>query len=116
MIKYLKDCKDCHSVESFKVTNFTIADHSKLKFELTGAHLAIPCQSCHYKNDINQWHFKNIGLKCIDCHKNVHGFEIREKFMQNNDCTSCHSTEDWAKISFNHDLTNFKLEGKHQVS
>ncbi len=113
--KILRDCKDCHSVESFKVTSFTMIDHNKLKFELTGAHLAVPCQSCHYKDDIKQWHFKNIGMNCIDCHKNVHGFEIREKFMKNNDCTSCHSTEDWKKISFNHDLTNFKLEGKHQT-
>jgi nitrate/TMAO reductase-like tetraheme cytochrome c subunit len=113
--KIIKDCNDCHSVESFKITSFSIADHSKIKFELSGAHLAVPCQSCHFQEKINQWHFKNIGLSCIDCHHNVHGTEIIEKFMPQNDCTSCHSTTNWGKISFNHDLTNFKLTGKHQT-
>jgi hypothetical protein len=114
--KVIKDCTYCHSVESFKITSFTIADHSKIKFELTGAHLAVPCQSCHYQEKVKQWHFKNIGLSCIECHHNVHGTEIREKFMPQNDCTQCHSTASWEKISFNHDFTNFKLEGKHQIT
>ena len=110
----VRNCKDCHTAESFKVTIFTISDHNKIKFELTGAHLAVSCQSCHFKEKVKQWHFKNIGMKCIDCHKNVHGTEIKEKFMPENNCRSCHSTNDWKTISFNHDLTNFKLEGKHK--
>ena len=111
--KIVRDCKDCHNVDSFKVTIFTLADHNKIKFELTGAHLAVSCQSCHYKENTKQWHFKKIGMQCIDCHKNVHGSEIKEKFMPNNNCTSCHTTKDWKLISFDHNLTSFKLEGKH---
>ena len=110
----VRDCKDCHSVDGFRITNFTIVRHNQLKFELTGAHLAVPCQSCHFKEEAKQWHFKNIGLACIDCHQNIHGAEIKEKFMPQNNCTSCHSTADWEKVTFNHDLTSFKLEGKHQ--
>ena len=113
--KIIRDCTDCHSLESFKITTFTITDHSKIKFELTGTHQAVPCQSCHFQEKFKQWHFKNIGLSCIDCHHNVHGTEIKERFMPQNDCTSCHSTASWEKISFNHDLTNFKLEGRHKT-
>jgi len=109
----LEDCKDCHTVDSFKSTIFTIDEHNKGKFKLTGAHLAVACQSCHYKLNIKQWHFKNIGMKCIDCHENVHGAELTEKFMSDNKCQSCHVTDDWNKVNFDHNLTSFKLEGKH---
>ncbi len=110
----VENCKDCHTVESFKTTTFTISEHNKSKFKLTGSHLAITCESCHFnKKDKKQWHFKNIGLRCIDCHKNVHGMELTKKFMPDNNCTACHSTENWNKITFNHNLTRFKLEGKH---
>ncbi len=111
----VKDCKNCHSEESFKITRFTIEDHNKVKFKLTGAHSAVPCQLCHYKEAKKQWHFKRIGTKCIDCHQNVHGSEITEKFIPDNNCSICHSTEDWKKISFNHNLTNFRLSGKHKT-
>ena len=77
--------------------------------------MATSCRSCHYKEEVKKWHFKNIGLNCIDCHHNVHGNEIKEKFMPQNNCSSCHSTSGWETISFNHDLTDFKLEGKHQT-
>ncbi len=107
------DCKVCHDVNSFKTTLFTIQDHDKGKFKLSGAHLAVPCLSCHYKANVKQWHFKNIGLKCIDCHQNVHGTELTEKFLPDNKCESCHVTDDWNKINFDHDLTGFKLLGKH---
>ena len=113
--KVVRDCKDCHSEESFKITGFTISDHSRINFKLTGAHLAVPCMSCHFEEEVKQWHFKNIGLNCIDCHNNVHGSEIKEKFMPQNNCTACHSTAGWETITFNHELTSFKLEGKHKV-
>ncbi len=112
----LRDCKECHSIESFKLTLYSIDEHNKLKFQLTGAHLAVSCQSCHYKDPTKEWHFKNIGERCIDCHKNVHGNEITEKFMPNDNCTSCHNTNSWKNISFDHDLTKFRLTGKHKTT
>lgn len=111
----LRDCKECHTVESFKITLYTIDGHNKLKFQLTGAHLAVACQSCHYKDQLNEWHFRNIGKNCIDCHQNVHGNEITDKFMPNNNCTSCHNTNSWKNITFDHDLTKFRLTGKHKT-
>lgn len=105
------DCSKCHNVHGFQPSTFSIEDHNKTKFQLSGGHLAIPCQKCHYKND--NWQFKKIGLECIDCHKNVHGTEITEKFIQKNNCKSCHDTESWATITFDHNRTDFVLRGKH---
>ena len=108
----LRDCSECHTVNGFKPSTFTIKEHNKINFKLTGGHLAVPCQSCHYK--VDAWHFRKIGENCIDCHKNVHGTEITEKFMQNNNCLTCHSTESWSSIKFDHSLTTFPLDGKHK--
>ncbi len=107
------DCKKCHNVISFKTTLFTLAEHNKEGFRLTGAHLAVSCQSCHFKKVLRQWHFMKIGERCIDCHENVHGVELTQKFMPDNKCESCHVTESWRTINFNHNITGFKLLGKH---
>ena len=113
--KIVEDCNDCHSVDGFDITLFTLKEHNKSEFRLTGAHLAVSCQTCHYKTLAGKkvWRFKNIGSNCIDCHKNVHGTEINKKFMPANNCGSCHASEGWNKITFNHDLSGFNLTGKH---
>ncbi len=107
----VENCADCHTVYGFKLTTFTIAMHDKGKFRLTGSHLAVPCESCHLSS--NSWHFKNLGTQCIDCHKNVHGTELTEEFLPNDNCTSCHTTATWDKVAFDHNKTSFKLLGKH---
>ncbi len=106
-----KDCSECHSEYGFTPSLFTIDKHDLSKFKLTGAHLAIACQSCHLKTDA--WHFRNIGNDCIECHTNVHGNELAQKYLPENKCNSCHETNNWKTINFNHALTDFKLEGKH---
>ena len=106
-----RDCSECHSEYGFTPSSFTIDKHDLSKFKLTGAHLAIPCQNCHYKAE--QWHFRNIGSECIECHTNVHGNELTQKYLPNNSCTSCHVTDNWETINFNHAQTDFTLEGKH---
>ncbi len=69
-------------------------------------------EQCHYKKE--QWKFRNVGFKCQDCHKNVHGNEISEKYLPENKCASCHQTSNWSTISFDHNSTKFALLGKHQ--
>jgi hypothetical protein len=108
----VKDCSKCHTVNGFEPSTFTIAEHNQIDFKLTGSHLAVPCKSCHYK--VDKWHFRQIGEKCIDCHKNVHGSEITEKYMQNNNCSGCHLTENWITINFDHSKTTFPIAGKHK--
>ena len=108
----IRDCSACHNLSGFDPSAFTINEHNKIDFKLSGAHLAVPCKNCHFKTD--KWHFRKIGEKCIDCHQNIHGNEITDKYMQNNNCLECHSIENWNTISFDHALTTFPLGGKHK--
>jgi nitrate/TMAO reductase-like tetraheme cytochrome c subunit len=108
----IQNCSDCHDEYGFERSQFSMNQHNQSKFKLTGAHLAIPCQNCHFQT--GKWVFRDIGLRCIDCHKNVHEDEIQEKYLGNNVCTNCHTTESWSTILFEHKLTGFELSGKHK--
>lgn len=107
----IKDCKSCHNEYGFSPSLFTIENHNTTKFNLSGGHLAVPCKSCHLKND--DWKFTNISTKCVDCHNNVHGSELIEKYLPENDCSFCHSTEKWSEVKFEHIETGFQLLGRH---
>lgn len=110
----VQDCATCHIVQGFEVVNYTIEQHNETNFELTGAHLATPCLFCHIPEGSDEWVFRNIGETCVDCHDNVHQNEIDAQFFPNEDCTVCHTTENWRESNFDHSLTAFNLEGQHQ--
>jgi hypothetical protein len=107
------DCNQCHTNNGFTPSTFTIEKHNQLKFHLDGAHLATDCTSCHKKQ--NKWTFRNMGNRCVDCHKNEHKGFIEDKFFPNEDCTACHNVTNWKKITFDHNLTGYKLEGSHAL-
>lgn len=105
------DCSQCHTVNGFSPSLFTIEKHNEGKFKLDGSHLATPCIACHKKDD--NWSFRNIGLRCVDCHKNIHREEMSEKYYPNQRCENCHTVSAWDEVKFEHNLTPFTLEGKH---
>ncbi len=107
----LQNCKECHSVNGFAPSSYGIAQHNKTDFKLEGAHLATPCFACHKKTD--DWRFSGLGSRCIDCHDNIHKGYFDEKFLAGSDCKNCHSVMVWNKVTFDHDETGFKLQGKH---
>ncbi|MEM6347212.1 MAG: cytochrome c3 family protein [Bacteroidota bacterium] len=113
------DCNACHTLEQdFTFTSYSIERHQESAFPLEGAHMATPCFACHIDEaDPEQhWSFREVGQACIDCHENIHEGYISDKFYPNQDCASCHGSESWAStnIQFDHNLTNWPLEGKHQ--
>ncbi|MGB0429807.1 MAG: cytochrome C [Bacteroidia bacterium] len=108
------DCKSCHSVEKpFTYTLYGLEEHTKSEFALEGAHIATPCFACHLPDESSKWKFRNIGNTCVDCHDNIHEDEIAEKYLPENDCKACHGAESWANVSFEHDKTDWPLEGSH---
>ncbi|MCK9209801.1 MAG: cytochrome C [Ignavibacteriaceae bacterium] len=111
-----KDCAECHDEKGFTPSQFSIENHNQSKFQLVGSHLAVPCKTCHFKEQEKEWHFTQLGNRCNDCHKNIHGDEIKAKFIGNNECSNCHNTEAWQKITFDHSKTEFPLLGKHVAS
>jgi len=109
------NCSSCHNYNSFKpAAKF---DHSKTKFILKGKHQDVTCEKCHEKTTLNGKEFQKFkGLKfkgCVDCHKDVHNNSFGQQ------CENCHVEQSFKTIKslsqFNHDLTNFKLEGKHSL-
>jgi hypothetical protein len=107
------DCRDCHDVDGFSNSSYSIEQHNKSAFPLEGAHAASPCIACHLNKDV--WSFRIKGQRCNDCHKDIHEGFLNEKYYPDKTCNSCHSPEGWADVTFDHSRTTFPLEGKHKV-
>ena len=105
------DCSECHSITTFKTSDFSIEKHNQSAFQLKGSHLATPCFQCHKKEE--KWAFRKIGTECIDCHKNEHEGFMQKKFLADNGCANCHNEDAWVSVQFDHNKTDFTLEGKH---
>ena len=107
------DCKTCHANDTWTSVDF---DHNQTDWPLTGKHVEVDCRACHFneitknKTATNQ-EFANLDNDCASCHHNVHGDTFAENGVT--DCKECHVTASWFPKRFNHDLTNFPLEGQH---
>ncbi|MCF8301720.1 MAG: cytochrome C [Bacteroidales bacterium] len=106
------DCAECHDVNGFEKTSFSIQEHNKTDFPLEGAHLATPCIACHKTG--KKWDFANMGETCIDCHENIHDPYLDQSYYEDEGCESCHSVDMWSTIDFNHSITEFELQGAHR--
>ena len=96
-------CDDCHTgLESWQKPLF---DHDFTSFPLVGLHRIIGCQSCHAKDKTFQLPLN----QCDECHltvtKHEHAFQTT--------CDSCHSTRGWGTPEFDHQQTEFPLNGAH---
>jgi hypothetical protein len=105
------DCAECHTVNGFSGSTFTLELHAKTKFKLEGAHVATPCFACHKQEE--KWKFRGIGQRCVDCHKDVHNAQIADKWYPNKACEQCHQTSSWQDNKFDHSKTAFALKGVH---
>ncbi len=106
------DCIECHTLdEKFTYTTYGFEDHNASSFPLEGSHMATPCFACHVSED--HWSFRNIGESCIDCHDDIHYGLISEKFYPEKNCSSCHTSESWKIVMFDHSTTDWPLSGQH---
>jgi predicted CXXCH cytochrome family protein len=117
-------CEDCHKVEGFHPSTFTLKQHQSSSFALKGAHAAVACQDCHRKEDApagadRRYHFGNSA--CEACHQDPHQAQF-PKLMTvglkqgQSVCEACHSLKSWHDLkSFDHGNTTFALMGRHQV-
>lgn len=107
----VSDCSVCHDVYGFEKNQYSVEKHNLTRFKLEGAHLATPCFECHRK--AGDWNFRMIGEVCLDCHKDPHDGLIDAKYYPGGKCEKCHVVMTWNEVKFDHEQTNFKLEGKH---
>lgn len=97
-----KKCESCHHEQSWKKTEF---DHRMSGFSLTGKHLLTECKKCHISA-----RFKDAKSDCWSCHEK----QDLHKRTLGTACETCHNTRNWKDWDFDHDKSNFKLQGKHR--
>jgi hypothetical protein len=105
-------CQTCHSNNSWVEIDF---DHSKTGYALQGAHLRQSCRSCHFKvgdEGLVEQKFSQLTSSCTECHKDAHQKQFDESAGQG--CLKCHDYFDWKAGLFDHNLTQFPLDGRHK--
>jgi hypothetical protein len=110
------ECGECHTVNGFSPSLYTIDMHSKSDYPLEDSHLAVPCFLCHGERSnesiFKMTKFKFESTRCIVCHKDRHEGTV-DKYTTENGCGLCHNIAGWSSITYNHSAHGFKLEGKH---
>lgn len=106
----LLECRQCHSDHLGREADIVqlnprTFDHANTDFALDGGHQELACESCHSSDK----KFSEAPQACGDCHEQSkgHGGEKGDQ------CTTCHSTERWSELSFDHDETEFPLHNSH---
>jgi hypothetical protein len=108
-------CEACHDEQGFTPVRYTIDDHDRSAFPLTGAHRATPCIACHTAGAVKAKSTRRFSwtgtLTCTTCHKDPHGGQFAAR---PGGCGSCHTTTAWENLTFDHATTKFPLQGKHK--
>ncbi len=99
------NCEVCHNSFAWEPAQF---NHAGTRFPLTGAHIALDCQSCHADG------FTGTPTDCFACHENDYlgtrdPNHVDAGFPTS--CEVCHSTSAWEPAQFNHSF--YPLTGGH---
>jgi len=101
-------CRECHPEHRGAFASLTELagnfNHDQFTFPLVGKHVRVTCEKCHI-NEV----FKGTPSDCYSCHKQ--NDKHNGKF--GTDCSSCHNANSWSDATFDHNRTNFPLNGGH---
>lgn len=108
-----KTCKSCHSAEGWKAV--AAFNHSDTRFPLAGKHSSVACEKCHTEMAVKKGKTVDFRTKdfadCKPCHVSPHSATFPQQ-----QCKSCHTATSWAargSVPFDHNVTRYKLVGKH---
>lgn len=119
-------CENCHTVNGFHPSTFTLAKHSTTRYRLSGAHVAIPCEECHKPGRSplypNSAAFRFGSFECTTCHEDPHRGQFQDRMAKADShgaplgCQACHTLETWKDVTkFDHASTKFQLQGAHRA-
>jgi hypothetical protein len=115
---YADRCDQCHTVDGFRPSTFTLSRHQETRFHLSGGHMATACAECHkpaagiFPTPSAQFKFQQTS--CENCHADPHGGPAATPAKQG--CQTCHSVRSWKEVTaFDHATTNFPLQGAHRA-
>lgn len=117
-------CEQCHTVEGFKPSTYTLTRHQTARFALKGAHAAVVCGDCHREEPKSAgrdrvFHF--ASLRCEECHKDPHGGRMPTALKaglapETSLCEGCHTLRSWRDAKpFDHGMTGYALLGAHRT-
>lgn len=104
-------CEGCHEVAAWLPADYGIGRHNRdAAYLLEGAHLAVPCASCHRPAG-EALVERPAADRCATCHASAdpHGGQFGDR-----DCSSCHSVASFGAGGFDHGDTRFPLDGAHE--
>ena len=113
--RYSNNCSSCHTTARWSPSLFTVALHNQTRYPLTGSHVAVECQMCHSKKNHPVGQFHSKSLECDACHTNIHGQTFTGVDYADG-CRTCHTTDAWNLVRFDHGMTKFTLTGTHTMS
>ncbi len=99
------DCLTCHDGVDTYGRNF---DHNQQTYQLIGKHAEAICTGCHL-NARSLADLKSAPQDCYSCHAQDDNHQGR----YGADCGACHTPAGWIPATFDHNLSAFKLDGKH---
>jgi hypothetical protein len=102
---YGTTCLNCHD----GVDRFSKAfNHAGFAFKLDGGHEGVACAKCH-TGARTLTDFAGKAQDCYSCHsaKDAHNGAF------GTNCGACHKPSNWKDATFDHNLSAFKLIGKH---
>ena len=94
---YPTDCTMCHTTASWLNATF---NHNNTPFPLTGAHVSVPCASCHIGGV-----YAGTPTDCYSCHKADYAGTTNPNHAAAGfptTCATCHTTTSWLGATFNH--------------
>ena len=110
-VRAANDCQHCHTEHEGRnativLLNTSTFDHAKTDFSLKGAHTKTPCKACHKAEE----KYAQAPVACYDCHEksDIHNGKQGKK------CEDCHKSTSWKETAFDHEKTDFPLEGTHK--
>jgi hypothetical protein len=125
-------CENCHNLDRFLPSTFSLRRHNETPFALDGGHVAVPCGDCHKpspnfepktfkKKSAALYHWQHLG--CSSCHADPHRGRFQKVMLQAGlngkplECAACHSAVSWSEFSrFDHAKTGFPLSGAHAAT
>jgi hypothetical protein len=111
-------CETCHNTRHWK--ELRTFDHASTKFGLEGAHQNATCIGCHKPATAAATatagkataDFSHTPKQCFECHEDIHGGQFMAPGKEK-DCSSCHTISKWSAGSFDHNKTDYPLDGAH---
>lgn len=118
------DCKDCHTVDGYAPSTFSVERHAAPPYPLLERHRQVACKKCHPKNPTGRAP-ESLGSAavlirrphehCADCHADPHGGQLRAR-ADGGACEACHGVAGFKPSTYTaaeHNRLPLPLAGRH---